>query len=233
MALLQIILLGFQLWIRSFLPVLVIVFLLFAFLEAFNVKLEGFLQTVIMVAVYFPLSLMLIDYSFKKIAYKKYNLEFKKFIGWSILWRTVLFLAIIGGFLSLIPQCRQLNIFQRSLLPFILSIPILGSIANYFIRKHSLKIHTAKEKNANQPIYDRQIYRLSIISFVFSLIWLGGVGSLIAIISGRKALRLMKRYETNVTGKFPAKFGYIAGWIGLCWWGCILIFIILMAIRGK
>jgi hypothetical protein len=233
MALLQIILLGFQLWIRSFLPVLVIVFLLFAFLEAFNVKLEGVLETVIMIVVYFPLSLMLIDYFFKKIAYKKYNLEFKKFIGWSILWRTVLFLVIIGGFLSLIPQYRQLNILQRSLLPFILSIPILGSIANYFLRKHSLKIHTAKEKNANQPIYDRQIYRLAIISFVFSLIWLGGVGSLIAIISGRKALRLIKRYETNVVGNFPAKFGYIAGWVGLCWWGGILLFIILMAIKGK
>jgi hypothetical protein len=231
MALLQIILLGFQLWIRSFLPVLVIVFLLFAFLEAFNVKLEGVLETVIMIVVYFPL--MLIDYFFKKIAYKKYNLEFKKFIGWSILWRTVLFLVIIGGFLSLIPQYRQLNILQRSLLPFILSIPILGSIANYFLRKHSLKIHTAKEKNANQPIYDRQIYRLAIISFVFSLIWLGGVGSLIAIISGRKALRLIKRYETNVVGNFPAKFGYIAGWVGLCWWGGILLFIILMAIKGK
>jgi hypothetical protein len=230
---LQIILLGLQLWIRSFLPVLGILVLLFVFLGAFNVELEEVWETVICIAVYFPLSLMGIDYSFKKIAYKKYNLEFKKFIGWSILWRTSLLLAIIGGFLLLIPQYHQLDIVARGLLPFILSIPILGLIANYFLRKHSLKIHISKEKNGNQPIYDRQIYRLAIISFVLSLIWLAGVGSLIAIISGRKALKLMKRYESKVIGDFPAKFGYIAGWIGLCLWGGIFLLIILMVMRGK
>lgn len=233
MTLLQIILLGLQLWIRSFLPVLGILLLLFAFMGAFNVELGGIWETVICIAVYFPLSLMLIDYFFKKIAYKKYNLEFKKIVGWGILWRTSLLLGIIGGIFSLIPQYHQLNIVARGLLPLILSIPILGFIANYFLRKHSLKIHIAKEKNANQPIYNRQIYRLAIISFVFSLIWLGGVGSLIAIISGRKALKLMKRYETKVIGEFSAKFGYIAGWIGLCLWGGIFLLIILMAIMRE
>jgi hypothetical protein len=59
---------------------------------------------------------------------------------------------------------------------------------------------------------------------------LGGIGSLIGIISGRKALKLIKRYEAKVIGDFSAKFGYIAGWIGLCLWGGILLLIILMAI---
>ena len=175
MTLLQIILLGFQLWIRSFLPVLGILLLLFAFLGVFNVELGGAWETVICIGVYFPLSLMLIDCSFKKIAHKKYNLEFKKIVGWGILWRTSLLLGIIGGISSLISQYHHLNIVARALLPLILSIPILGFMANYFLRKHPLKIHIAKEKNVNQPIYNRQIYRLAIISFVFSLIWLGGL----------------------------------------------------------
>ncbi len=215
MTLFQIILLGFQLWVRSFLPVLGILLLLFVSLGAFNVELGEIWETVICIAVYFPLSSMLIDFSFKKIANQKYNLNLKKIVGWGILWRTSLLLGIIGGISSLIPQYNQLNIFGRGLLPLILSIPILGFIANYFLRKHS-EIQISKEENPNQPIYNRQIHRLAIISFVFGLVWLGGVGSLIAVISGRKALNLMKRYETEVIGHFPAKFGYIAGWIGLC-----------------
>lgn len=233
MSLIQIVLLGFQLWIRSFLPVLAILFLLLASLEAFNVELGAIWETVICIAVYFPLSLLLIDYSFKKMAYKKYNIEFKKIVGWGILWRTSLFLAIIGGVLSLIPQYHKLDTVARGLLPLILSIPILGFIANYFLRAHSRKIHIPEEKDSNQPIYNRQIYRLAIISFVFSLVWLGGIGSLIAIICGRKALKLMKKYESKVIGGFAAKFGYIAGWIGLCLWGGLFLLTILMAImRG-
>jgi uncharacterized membrane protein len=227
MTLLQIILLGFHLWIRSFLPVSGILLLLFALLGVLDVELGYVWEVVICIVIYFPLSSMLIGVSFKRMAHKKYNLNLKQIVGWRILWRTSLLLGIIGGIFSLIPQYQQINVLARGLFPLMLSIPILGFIANYFLRKHSSKIKTKKEEIVNQPIYNGQIYRLAIISFVFSLAWLGGIGSLIAIISGRKALKLMNRYETQVTGHFAAKFGYIAGWVGLCWWGAFFIFVIL------
>jgi uncharacterized membrane protein len=229
MSLLRIIFLGIQLWIRSFLPVLGVVVILFTLFETLRVEIGEVWEILIILAVYFPLSSMLIDYSFKKIAYKKHNLEFKKFVGWGIVWRTSLLMAIIGGVLSLIPRYSQFNMVGRSLLPVMFSIPILGLIANYFLVK---QIHMAKTINANQSIYDKQIYRLARISFVLSVIWLGGVGSLIAIILARRALRLMKKYDTKVVGGWLAKFGYIAGWIGLCWWGGIIVLVILNILKS-
>ena len=37
----------------------------------------------------------------------------------------------------------------------------------------------------------------------------------------------ISKYETKVTGSWAAKFGYIAGWVGLCCWGGFLVIIIM------
>jgi membrane protein YqaA with SNARE-associated domain len=173
----------------------------------------------------------LVDRSFRKIVDKKYNIEIKRFMGWSIVWRTSLILGVIGGTLSFLPYYNQLNWFIKGLLPNLFSIPIMGLIANYFLNKQlSQKEKTMKKEDDFQKAYDKQIQRLSLISFVFSVIWLAGIGSLIAIILGKKALRLSKKYETKVIGIWAAKFGYIAGWVGLGWWGLIFAVIIIARI---
>ncbi|HEX8887602.1 MAG TPA: hypothetical protein VF779_00390 [Pyrinomonadaceae bacterium] len=46
--------------------------------------------------------------------------------------------------------------------------------------------------------------------FIFSIVWLGGVGSLVALISGLRARKMIQRYKGELTG------------IGMAWW-CIIV----------
>ena len=227
----QIIFLGIQLWVRAFLPAFGIVIFIFISLAFLNIEIREFLFYLIPIVIFFPISSFLVDRFFKKITRKKFNIEINQFIGWSIIWRTSLMLGVIGGILSFIPHYNQLNWLIKGLLPNLFSIPILGWIANFFLNKQLPQKGKNMEEETNvQKIYDKQIYRLSLFSFVLSLIWLAGIGSLFAIILGRKALQLSKQYEIKVVGSWAAKFGYIVGWIGLGLLGLIFILIIINSI---
>ena len=55
-----------------------------------------------------------------------------------------------------------------------------------------------------------KVSRLVSTGFVFSLVWLAGIGSLIALICGIRALILIKRSKGQIVGK------------GLAWW-CVVL----------
>jgi len=55
-----------------------------------------------------------------------------------------------------------------------------------------------------------KISKLLSIGFVFSIVWLGGIGSLIAFVYGLRARKLIKDSDHNPHG------------IGMAWW-CIIV----------
>ncbi|HKC63897.1 MAG TPA: hypothetical protein VKB86_09680 [Pyrinomonadaceae bacterium] len=50
--------------------------------------------------------------------------------------------------------------------------------------------------------------------FMFSIVWLGGIGSLVALIKGLRALRIIQRSNGELTGKGMAWWCIIAGALG-------------------
>jgi len=147
----QIIFFGIQLWIRVFLPTILILLLLFITLEILNIKVSEFLVFLIAIIIFFPIASFLVDHCFKKIARKKFNIEIKRFLGWSIVWRTSLMLGVIGGILSFIPQYDQLNWSIKFLYPNLFSIPILGWIGNYYLNKQHAVDQGRDRKQADLP----------------------------------------------------------------------------------
>ena len=70
----------------------------------------------------------------------------------------------------------------------------------------------------NKPAnLDLQIKVSKILSrgFVFSIVWLGGIGSLIAFISGLYAMRIIDKSKEQIGGIKMAWWCMIAGLIGM------------------
>ena len=53
---------------------------------------------------------------------------------------------------------------------------------------------------------------------IFSVLWLGGIGSLIAVISATKAYNIIHESNDNLTGKGKVWFCFILGGIGIIFW---------------
>ena len=67
------------------------------------------------------------------------------------------------------------------------------------------------------PDLDLQLKVSKILSrgFVFSLVWMGGVGSLIAFVSGLHAIHLIKKSSGSVGGIKMAWWCIIVGLVGM------------------
>jgi hypothetical protein len=88
-----------------------------------------------------------------------------------------------------------------------------------------------KEKSIHDSSDDEQkkVMKCTKIALIFSLLWLGGLGSLIAIIYSNKALKTIKRSKHSLSGKGMAMFCLILGILGISFWG----FIFLVAIISR
>ena len=51
--------------------------------------------------------------------------------------------------------------------------------------------------------------------FIFSIVWLGGVGSLIALVSGIRALVLIRRSNSRLAGSAMAWWCVVVGGLGV------------------
>lgn len=78
----------------------------------------------------------------------------------------------------------------------------------------------------NPPNLNLQIKVSKILSrgFVFSIVWLAGIGSLIAIISGIQALRLIKKSQKEIVGTKMAWWCIIVGSLGILFMSYYFIF---------
>lgn len=58
---------------------------------------------------------------------------------------------------------------------------------------------------------------------VFSILWLMGIGSVIAVVSGLKAKRLIEESGGTVTGIGKVWWCLIVGGLGIAIWGVVII----------
>jgi hypothetical protein len=72
----------------------------------------------------------------------------------------------------------------------------------------------------------RKTNGLAVASLVCSLVWLGGLGSILAIIFGFIARAQIKKADGNVQGNGLAIAGIIIGFVGLVAIGLFVIFVV-------
>jgi hypothetical protein len=65
------------------------------------------------------------------------------------------------------------------------------------------------------PVSHRQANRLAITSLVFSILWIFGVGSILAIITGHIARHQVRKSDGTETGKHLAFFALLIAYVGL------------------
>ena len=176
------------------------------------------------------------DHAAKKVSLTRYKKDIKRFIGWAIFWRVTVIMMLIGGTLGFLFPNKPIT--HHPLLIISISIPLVGWITRHVIGKRISKEEEPQEQVgkiqgsdvtqlANQEI-QRKIRRLAKTSLIFSIIWLAGIGSLIAVITGLKAKRYIRKSQVEMQGGTMASIGTIIGFIGLCvWTGIILIAIII------
>jgi hypothetical protein len=61
----------------------------------------------------------------------------------------------------------------------------------------------------------------------FSIVWLMGIGSLIAIIQGIKARRIIRRSDGEIKGAGKVLWCFIVGGVGLLFWGFVILMVII------
>ena len=67
---------------------------------------------------------------------------------------------------------------------------------------------------------------------VFSIFWLMGVGSLIAIIQAVKAQRIIRKSDGEIRGSGKVLWCLIVGGAGLLFWGYVMVMVIISAARS-
>lgn len=71
-----------------------------------------------------------------------------------------------------------------------------------------------------------EVNRLVNRGIVLGLVWIMGIGSVIALISGFQAKKLIRTSENGLTGKKKANQSILIGILGLLVWVVIIIFIL-------
>jgi hypothetical protein len=67
---------------------------------------------------------------------------------------------------------------------------------------------------------------------IFSIFWLMGVGSLIAIIQGIKARKIIRQSNGQITGMGKVMWCFIVGGVGVLFWGFVILMVIIKSATG-
>lgn len=79
----------------------------------------------------------------------------------------------------------------------------------------------------------RQIDTVLRRGIIFSFLWLGGIGSIIAILSGLKAKKLIAQLGAGASGTGRVSWCLTVGGFGLLVWGPIIIMSIVNNLAGR
>ena len=67
---------------------------------------------------------------------------------------------------------------------------------------------------------------------LFSIFWLMGVGSLIAVINGVKARRIIQRSNGELEGAGQVIWCLVVGGVGLLFWGFVIVMVMINRVTG-
>jgi hypothetical protein len=81
----------------------------------------------------------------------------------------------------------------------------------------------------NETDLQHQVDAMLRRGIVFSIFWLMGVGSLIAIIQAMKARRIIRQSNGTIRGSGKVMWCFIVGGVGLVFWGYVILMVIIKA----
>lgn len=70
----------------------------------------------------------------------------------------------------------------------------------------------------NKEILQEEFNRITTRGLVFGIIWIMGIGSIIALISGYQAAKIYKESGNTLEGKNKITKSYLAGFAGILLW---------------
>ena len=65
---------------------------------------------------------------------------------------------------------------------------------------------------------------------IFSIFWLMGVGSLIAVIQAIKARKIIRRSNGEIRGSGKVMWCFIVGGAGLLFWGFVMLMVVIKSV---
>ncbi len=89
------------------------------------------------------------------------------------------------------------------------------------------KAHNKEITDTELQILNRKLSKHLRIGIIFSLIWLGGIGSLVGLINGIKAYKIVEQTHGQFGGKVGAWFCILLGTGGIVIWGVIILGVLL------
>ena len=79
----------------------------------------------------------------------------------------------------------------------------------------------------NKEILQKEFDRLTTRGIVFGIIWIMGIGSIIAFISGYQAGKIYRESGNSLVGKNRITKTYIAGFAGILLWIIAILIIVI------
>lgn len=67
---------------------------------------------------------------------------------------------------------------------------------------------------------------------IFSIVWLMGVGSLIAVIQAFVARKIIQRSHGEIRGSGKVVWCLVVGRLGLLFWGYVLVMVVMSALKS-
>jgi len=67
-------------------------------------------------------------------------------------------------------------------------------------------------------------------AIIFSIFWLMGVGSLIAVIQAIKARKIIRRSNGEIRGSGKVMWCFIVGGAGLLFWGFVMLMVVIKSV---
>ena len=67
---------------------------------------------------------------------------------------------------------------------------------------------------------------------IFSIVWLMGVGSLIAVIQAIKARKIIQQSNGEIRGSGKVVWCLVVGGLGLLFWGYVLVMVLMSALKS-
>ena len=67
---------------------------------------------------------------------------------------------------------------------------------------------------------------------IFSIVWLMGVGSLIAVIQALRARQIIQQSNGEIRGSGKVVWCLVVGGLGLLFWGYVLVMVLMSALKS-
>ena len=84
----------------------------------------------------------------------------------------------------------------------------------------------------NQSQLQSQVDAMLRRGVIYSIVWLMGIGSLIAVIQAFRARKIIQQSNGQIRGSGKVVWCLVVGGLGLLFWGYVLVMVIISAARS-